>query len=81
MPAAKKTTKKKAQRKTKKQSIHPAQTPGGYVVTGLIMWLVAYLLSILAVDSGSLLQWLAVLVALVWGSVRIVEGSYQFIKK
>jgi uncharacterized membrane protein len=75
MPA-KKTTKQ-----TKKASVHPAQTAGGYVVTGLLMWLVGYLLSLLAVDSGSLLQWLGVLVAFGWGFVRIVEGLYKFIKK
>lgn len=75
--ANKKTISKK---KTAKK-LHPAQTPGGYIVTGLIMWVVGYLLSVLAVDSGSLLQWLGVIVALVWGLVRIVEGTYQFIKK
>ena len=45
------------------------------------MWLVGYLLAMLAIDSGSLLQWLGVLVALVWGFIRIVEGLYQFVKK
>lgn len=65
----------------KKTQVHPAQTPGGYIVTGLIMWLVGYMLAILAIDSGSLLQWLGVIVAFVWGLVRIVEGTYQFIKK
>ncbi len=64
--------------KKKAQKLHPAQTPGGYIVTGLIMWLVGYLLSLLAIDSGSSLQWLGVLVAFLWGLVRIVEGTYQF---
>lgn len=73
--AAKKTAKKK------QVKLHPAQTPGGYIITGLIMWLVGYLLFILAVDSGSLLQWAGVAVAIIWGAVRIVEGSYQFLKK
>lgn len=67
--------------KKQQTKIHPAQTPGGYVVTGLIMWLIGYLLFLLAVDSGSLLQWLGVLVAIVWGSVRIIEGTYQFFAK
>jgi len=75
MPATKKSVKKTAKK------LHPAQTPGGYIITGLIMWLVGYLLSILAIDSGSLLQWLGVFVALGWGFVRILEGTYQFIKK
>lgn len=67
--------------KKKQTKVHPAQTPHGYIVTGLIMWLVGYLLFILAVDSGSLLQWLGTLVAGVWGTVRIVEGTYQFFSK
>ena len=70
-----------ASKKTSQKKLHPAQTPGGYVITGLIMWLVGYLLAMLAIDSGSLLQWLGVLVALVWGLIRIVEGLYQFVKK
>lgn len=77
-------TKKPATKKSKptaKTAVHPVQTPGGYVVTGLLMWLVGYLLSLLAVDSGSLLQWAGVLVAFVWGFIRIVEGLYKFIKK
>lgn len=73
MPAPKK--------KTAPSSVHPVQTPLGYVITGLLMWLVGYLLSILAIDSGSLLQWLGVLVAFGWGLVRIIEGAYQLITK
>lgn len=68
-------------KKTSPKKLHPVQTPGGYVATGLIMWLVGYLLALLAIDSGSLLQWLGVLVALVWGFIRIVEGTYKFMKK
>jgi uncharacterized membrane protein len=71
MPAKKKAAKK----------VHPVQTPGGYIVTGLIMWVVGYMLAILAIDSGSLLQWLGVLIAFGWGLVRIVEGTYQFFMK
>jgi len=62
----------------KQTKIHPAQTPGGFIVTGLLMWLIGYLLFLLAVDSGSLLQWFGVLVALVWGFIRITEGTYRF---
>jgi uncharacterized membrane protein len=72
---------KTAKKKTANKKTHPVQTPGGYIVTGLIMWLVGYLLFILAVDSGSLLQWAGVFVAVIWGLVRIIEGSYQLIKK
>ncbi len=68
-------------KKSTKNRQHPMQTPVGYFVAGLIMWLVGYLLSILAVDSGSLLQWLGVLIALIWGLVRIIEGLYRLIKK
>ncbi len=61
-------------KKNNRKSLHPAQTPFGYVITGLIMWLVGYLLSILAVDSGSLLQWAGVMVAAAWGTVRVFQG-------
>lgn len=67
-------------RKATSQSVHPAQTPGGFVVTGLIMWAVAYLLMLLAIDSGSLIQWFGTLVAILWGGVRITEGVYKFFK-
>ncbi len=61
-------------KKLQKQSVHPAQTPGGYIITGLIMWAIGYLLSILAVDSGSLLQWAGTAMAFIWGSVRVIQG-------
>lgn len=70
MPAKKKSTKPKQ---------HPVQTPLGYVVTGLLMWLVGYLLLILAVDSGSNLQWLGVFVAVIWGAIRIIEGGFKLL--
>ena len=70
----------KPKKKTTKR-VHPAQTPAGYVITGLLMWVVGYLLFILAVDSGSYLQWAGVFTALVWGFVRVIEGSYQYIKQ
>lgn len=64
MPKSKKTT----------ANIHPAQTPGGYVVTGIIMWIIGYVLLSLAINSGSMFQWAGFLVALIWGGVRIAQG-------
>ena len=61
-------------KKFKKQPVHPAQTPSGYIITGLIMWIIGYLLSVLAVDSGSLLQWAGTAIAFIWGSVRVIQG-------
>lgn len=76
--AASKTSPKK---KTKSAKVHPAMTPLGYLVTGLAMWLMAYLIAILALQSGSLFQWLAALVALIWGLVRILEGIHKAFKR
>lgn len=66
-------------KKLQKQPVHPAQTPGGYVVTGLIMWVIGYMLSVLAVDSGSLLQLAGTAIAFIWGSVRIIQGIVRAI--
>jgi hypothetical protein len=74
-------TTKKSTKKSVVTKPHPAQTPAGYVITGLIMWLVGYLLFILAVDSGSLLEWLGVLIAAGWGFIRVSEGLYKLISK
>ena len=66
---------------TKKTKLHPAQTPAGFLVTGLLMWFVGYLLMTVAVQSGSLLQWLGVFLALSWGLIRVGEGLYKLLKK
>jgi len=68
-------------KKKKAAKVHLAQTPTGYLVTGLLMWIVGYLLLILALESGNLIQWLGVLLAFTWGLFRIVEGLYKHIKQ
>jgi len=78
MPAiVKKTTKKT----TKSARLHPAQTPSGYLMTGLLMWLAGYLLLSLALESGNLLQWLGVFLAFIWGAIRMGEGFFKLSKR
>ncbi len=57
------------------------QTPVAYLITGLAMWLVAYILLLLATDSGSNLEWLGFFVAFSWGMVRIIQGLQRYLKK
>lgn len=65
----------------KKNQPHPTQTAGAYMVTGLLMWIAGYLLALLALDSGNLVQWVGVLIAFVWGTVRIIEGLIKLAKE
>jgi len=57
------------------------QTPFAYLITGLAMWVVAYVLLLLATDSGSNLEWLGFFVSFVWGMVRIIQGLQRYLKK
>jgi len=57
------------------------QTPIAYLLTGLAMWLVAYILLLLATDSGSNLEWLGFFVGFSWGMVRIIQGLQRYLKK
>jgi len=59
---------------SKKRITLTAQTPLGYIITGFIMWIVGYVLFVLATDSGSLIQWLLTIIAWIWGVVRIAQG-------
>lgn len=75
MGKARKTS--KAEATLRRQALSPA----GYVVTGLIMWVIGYVLGSLAIDSGSNLQWLGTIVVFVWGLARIIQGIRLAIKK
>lgn len=50
------------------------QKPMGYLLSALVIYGVGYLLFFQALDSGSLLQWLGLLIAIVLGSIRLVQG-------
>ena len=53
----------------------------GHVVLAAIIWIIGFNLFILAVDSGSLLQWGGVVVSVVWGLYHLVEATKLFVKK
>lgn len=57
------------------------RTPQAYLVTGLVMWLIGYVLFLLATDSASTLQWIGFFVAIVWGAIRICQSAIFFFKK
>lgn len=61
-------------RNTAKKHDNFLQQPIGYVASALILWIAGYILFSLAVDSGSILQWLGTIVAIVWGTVRFIKG-------
>jgi hypothetical protein len=68
-------------KKTSRLNEKSLQTPLAYLITGLAMWLVAYVLLLLATDSGSNLEWLGFFVGFVWGMVRIIQGLQRYLKK
>ncbi len=53
----------------------------GHLVLLAIIWVIGFNLFLLAVDSGSLLQWGGVLVCLFWGLYHLIESLKLFIKK
>ncbi|HMS23347.1 MAG TPA: hypothetical protein PKB09_00885 [Candidatus Saccharibacteria bacterium] len=66
-----------------KKRINPDhfRTPQAYLATGLVMWLISYILFLLATDSGNTLQWLGFFVAVVWGGIRICQSVVFYLKK
>lgn len=53
------------------------RTPRAYLATGVIMWIVGYVLFLLATDSASTLQWIGFFVAVIWGAIRIVQSVFM----
>lgn len=53
----------------------------GHLVLVAIIWTIGFNLFLLAVDSGSLLQWGGVIISLVWGLYHLVEAIKLFFKK
>jgi hypothetical protein len=53
----------------------------GHVVLALIIWIIGFNLLILAIDTGSLLQWGGVFVSLFWGLYHLLQSTQMFIKK
>lgn len=43
------------------------RTPLGYLLKAVMFWLIGFWLFLLATDSGSILEWLLVIVCLIWG--------------
>ncbi len=67
--------------KNKRISSNQFTTPQAYLVTGLVMWLIGYVLFLLATDTASTIQWLGFFVAIVWGAIRIIQSINLFLKK
>lgn len=65
-------TKKPATRQEKIQ--HFWDQPVSYLLSATLLWIVAYVMFSLAVDSGSILQWFITIFALIWGFVRFTQG-------
>lgn len=68
-------------RLTKSRLHRQASSPAGYITTGLIMWVLGYILGSLAIDSGSILQWIGTIIAFAWGLVRIIQGVFMATKR
>ena len=45
-----------------------------YIGIGVLVWIVGYAVLLTAIDSGSIVHWVAVIVALFWGGQRIIKG-------
>ncbi len=64
--------------KKAENSKHIWQKPSGYFVSAFVLWAVGYILLSLAIDSGSILQWLGAIVTVLWGIVRFITGITQY---
>lgn len=56
------------------------QSPLAILITGIVMWVIAYTLLILAIDSGSNIQWLGFFIAFIGGAVRVSQAISRYIK-
>lgn len=56
-------------------------TAWGHVVLAAIIWVIGFNLFLLAVDSGSLLEWGGVIISLFWGLYHLIRATRMFIKK
>lgn len=70
-----------AKRTVNKKNRALGDTPGGNFTSGLIMLVIAYILFVLATDSGSLLLWAGTVVGLLWGLLRIGQGLYGYLQQ
>lgn len=53
----------------------------GHLVLAAIIWIIGFNLTLLAVDTGSLLQWGGVLISLFWGLYHLSKATQLFVKK
>lgn len=53
----------------------------GHLVLAIIIWFIGFNLGLLAIDTGSLLQWGGVIVSLFWGAHHVVQATKLFIDK
>lgn len=56
---------------SKQQGIHGSIS---LFVSGLFLWVVAYVFFSLALGSASYWQWLLAIVSFIWGFKRIIQG-------
>lgn len=74
--------KKTATKNVKKASLKNFwPQPGGDFVSAAVLLALAYVLGSLAIDSGSLLQWLGTIVALGWAIGRLAQGAKEVFRK
>ena len=57
------------------------QSPSGHIVLAVIIWFIGFNLALLAIDTGSLLQWGGVFVSLFWGLYHLLQGLHMYFKK
>ncbi len=53
----------------------------GHLILALIIWFIGFNILILAIDSGSLVQWGAVVVSLIWGGHHLTQSIKIFLQK
>mgnify|MGYP001447572191 CR=1 FL=1 len=53
----------------------------GHLILALIIWFIGFNILILAIDSGSMLQWGAVVVSLIWGGHHLTQSIKIFLQQ
>ena len=53
----------------------------GHLILALIIWFIGINILMLAIDSGSLLQWGVFIVSLIWGAHHITQSIKIFLQQ
>lgn len=75
----KQSTKKKLTKEQKAFKFYDSSR--GHMILAVIIWFIGINILVLAIDSGSLLQWGVFIVSLIWGAHHFIQSIKLFLQK